>query len=147
LALFHVVSYQCSNNAVIATFRNAYQNLEEGGIFIFDVWYSPAVYSIKPEARLKKLEDHNLQIIRFADPVIHPNSNIVDVRYTINVHNLFSEVLHSFEESHLMRHFSIPEISMLAHFTGFQIMLVEQWLTGKVPSEETWGVCFVLQKK
>ena len=43
LSLFHVVSYQTTNDAVQAVFARAAEHLEAGGLFVFDVWYSPAV--------------------------------------------------------------------------------------------------------
>jgi hypothetical protein len=45
-----------------------------------------------------------------------------------------------------MRHFSIPEIHMLASFTGFELLKAEEFLSGNEPSENTWGVNFILRK-
>jgi len=45
-----------------------------------------------------------------------------------------------------MRHFSIPEIDLIARLTGFEMIHTEEFLTEKPASEETWGVCFVLKK-
>jgi hypothetical protein len=45
-----------------------------------------------------------------------------------------------------MRHFSIPEIELLAAFTNFTVIKTEEFSTKKIPGTETWGVCFVLQK-
>ena len=46
-----------------------------------------------------------------------------------------------------MRHFSIPEIALLADLTNFTVIKTEEFGTQEKPSENTWGVCFVLQKK
>ena len=53
LALFHVVSYQVSNASLHALFERSAEHLDAGGLFVFDVWYSPAVYATRPEPRLK----------------------------------------------------------------------------------------------
>jgi hypothetical protein len=45
-----------------------------------------------------------------------------------------------------MRHFSIPEIELLAKLTGFEIIKTEEFLSGETPGPNTWGVCFVLSK-
>ena len=55
LSLFHVVSYQTTNDAVQAVFARAAEHLEAGGLFMFDVWYSPAVYAQRPEMRVKRM--------------------------------------------------------------------------------------------
>ncbi|MGZ8393579.1 MAG: class I SAM-dependent DNA methyltransferase, partial [Nitrospira sp.] len=43
LSLFHVISYQATNNDLLAAFRTAREHLSAAGIFIFDCWYGPAV--------------------------------------------------------------------------------------------------------
>ena len=46
-----------------------------------------------------------------------------------------------------MRHFSLPELDLLAQVAGFERINVEEWLTGAPPSEATWGVCLVMRKQ
>lgn len=147
LSLFHVVSYQTTNAAVQALFANAAHHLDPGGLFLFDVWYSPAVALQRPELRVKRLETDDLKITRVAEPVIHPNTNSVDVHYTVMAQYLTTGVFQSFEETHPMRHFSLPELDLLAQVAGFERINVEEWLTGAPPSEATWGVCLVMRKQ
>ena len=45
-----------------------------------------------------------------------------------------------------MRHFSTPEIKLLAYTTGFELLHAEEYLTKAAPSEKTWGVCYILKK-
>ena len=51
VSLFHVISYQTTNEDIVAVFKTAYDNLTENGLFIFDIWYAPAVIHLKPEIR------------------------------------------------------------------------------------------------
>ena len=37
------MSYQTSNDDLNATFASARANLKQGGVFIFDCWYGPAL--------------------------------------------------------------------------------------------------------
>ena len=147
LSLFHVISYQVTNQNLNAVFRNASQHLEPGGLFIFDVWYSPAVATQGPERRIKRLKTSDLEITRIAEPTNHPNNNRVDVHYTTISHDLKTGQYHSFEELHPMRHFSLPEIDLISEYHGFQRLTAEEWLTGKPISAETWGICIVLKKQ
>lgn len=146
LSLFHVVSYQTTNSALQALFANAAYHLDPGGLFLFDVWYSPAVSAQRPELRVKRLRTHDLSITRIAEPTVHPNANCVDVHYTVMAQDLTTGALHSFEETHSMRHFSLPELDLLAEAAGFERLIAEEWLTGAEPSEATWGVCLLLRK-
>ena len=146
LALFHVVSYQTTNSAVQAVFANAAHHLKPGGLFLFDVWYSPAVAAQRPELRVKRLRSADLAITRIAEPALHPNANRVDVHYTVIAQELSSSTVHTFQETHPMRHFSLPELDLLSAAAGFERLTAEEWLTAATPSEATWGVCLVLRK-
>jgi len=146
LSLFHVISYQVSNADVSAVFARAAEQLQPGGLFIFDVWYSPAVYAQQPEVRVKRLEEGDLKITRIAEPVIYPNENRVDVNYTIFAQDGESGESQTFTENHPMRHFSLPELDLLATNAGFERLCAEAFLTGEAPGEETWGVCLVLRR-
>jgi SAM-dependent methyltransferase len=146
ISLFHVISYITDNLSLEIVFRNASKCLNQHGLFVFDVWYSPAVYYQKPETRIKKVENEEISVIRIAEPEIFINKNIVNVNYTILVKEKNSDKWIEFREKHPMRHFSIPEISLLAAFTGFELLKVEELLTGSQPSENTWGVNFILRK-
>ena len=146
ISLFHVISYINDNTSLEKVFGNAFTQLNSGGLFIFDVWYSPAVYHQKPETRIKKVENKEISIIRMAEPVIHNNKNVVDVNYTIVVKEKSTDKWIEFQEKHPMRHFSVPEIKLIASFAGFDFLKAEEFLTQKQPSENTWGVNFILKK-
>lgn len=146
LSLFHVVSYQTTNDDVQAVFTRAADHLEAGGMFVFDVWYSPAVYAQKPEVRVKRMVDEAIEITRIAEPVSHQNENRVDVNYTIFSHDTASGAVQTFSEIHSMRHFSLPELHLFAQISGFAVVGSEEFLSGKMPSEMTWGVCLILKK-
>jgi trans-aconitate methyltransferase len=144
LALFHVVSYQAKNADVQMVFSRASEHLDSGGLFIFDFWYTPAVYAMKPSVRIKRFSDTNLEITRIAEPEVKCNENVVDVNYSIvaNSDGVFSSV----KETHQMRHFSLPEIDFISQITGFERVHSEEFLTGRETGENTWGVCVVLRK-
>ncbi|MFA6276981.1 MAG: class I SAM-dependent methyltransferase [Pedobacter sp.] len=145
-SLFHVISYLTDNESLIQTFKNVYQHLNKDGIFIFDVWYSPAVYHQVPEKRTKILKNHNIEVIRKANPVIYSEKNVVEVNYEITIINVNDKSASTITEKHPMRHFSSPEIELLAYTTGFKLLGTEEFLTGLAPSTDTWGVCYILKK-
>lgn len=146
LALFHVISYVNSNNDLLTSFKKIHKQLTPDGIFIFDIWYTPAVLTQVPENRIKVIEDNELKIKRVATPIIHWDTNIVDVNYNVEICNKNNGNIDNILETHQMRHFGIPEIELLTSAVGFEIICVEEFCTGKVPSKDTWGVCFVLKK-
>lgn len=146
LSLFHVVSYQTSNEDVLAVFYRANEHLKQGGLFVFDFWYSPAVCAQRPEVRVKRMADEKTEITRIAEPELCQNENRVDVHYTIFGRNLETGLFDVMKETHSMRHFSLPEIDILCSMTGFERIGTEEFLSGKSVSDETWGVCVILKK-
>ena len=146
VALFHVISYQTTNQKLQMVFANAAKHLKTGGLFIFDFWFSPAVYKQVPSVRIKRFVDDKVEILRIAEPKIYNNENNVDVKFTIFVRNLKKGHIETFAEVHPMRHFSLPELGMLAVKYGFKCVQTEEFLTSKQVSENTWGVCMVLRK-
>lgn len=146
LSLFHVMSYQITNEALQAVFSRAGEHLLPGGLFIFDVWYSPAVYAQRPSVRIKQLEDEVIRVTRIAQPEIYPNEDRVDVNYQVFVEDKSSGEVKILSELHPMRHFSLPELDLFAEFSGFQFVGAEEFLTGNIPSEETWGINCIFKK-
>ena len=87
LALFHVISYITENETLLSVFKNAASHLEAGGLFIFDVWHTPAVYVQQPEKRVKTVENDEVRITRTALPQIHYHRNVIDVNYEFVIEN------------------------------------------------------------
>jgi predicted TPR repeat methyltransferase len=146
LSLFHVISYLSENDSLIDCFKATHKQLNTNGIFMFDIWYSPAVYHQKPETRIKRLENDEIEVIRIAESKIASHQNTVEVNFEVIIKEKATHFTENINEKHLMRHFSVPEIKMLAAFTGFEVLLIEEFLTEKAPSEDTWGVFFILKK-
>jgi SAM-dependent methyltransferase len=146
LSLFHVVSYQTTNTAVQAVFARAAEHLKPGGLFLFDVWYSPAVYAQRPEVRVKRMADDAIEITRIAEPVSYPNENYVAVNYNIFVRDLARGSVETITETHLMRHFSLPELDYIAQMNSFERVCAEEFSTTTVPSEKTWSICFLMKR-
>lgn len=146
LSIFHVFSYLTDNEVLLNAFLNINKHLNDQGIFIVDVWHTPAVHTLLPEPRIKVVENDKFKIIRKANPVVDSINNMVDVKYELDVLNKETLEEEHIEEEHEVRHFSKPEIELLSKYTGFKLLHSEELLTSNKPSEQTWGVCYILQK-
>ena len=122
------------------------RKLNKKGLFIFDVWYSPCVNRQQPEIRIKKVKNNEIEVFRIAEPENISNLNQVKIKYSIFVKSLKTKNIDMFEEVHEMRHFSIPEIATLAEQNSLKVLSVEEFLTAKPASINSFGVCFVLEK-
>lgn len=146
-SLFHVVSYQTTEQRLNAQFETAATHLEKDGLFIFDFWYGPAVLSQGPSVRVKRLRDEYLAVTRLAEPVIRDVENVVDVSYDLFVLDQATGLTTEVREMHEMRYLFLPEIDLLLGAHGFVRERAEEWMTGKCPSLDTWGVCVVARKR
>jgi SAM-dependent methyltransferase len=145
VSLFHVVSYQSSNQDLRECFATAKLHLKPGGVFVFDCWYGPAVLSDRPSVRVKRWQDDQTSVTRIAEPVLHANENVVDVNYTIFVRNRASEVTRVFEELHRMRYLFPPEVSALASMEGLEMIEARAWMSEGQPGLDSWNACFVVR--
>jgi len=145
LSLFHVMSYMTSNADLQRAFQTVKHHLAPGGICLFDCWYGPAVLHLRPSVRVKELENEEFSILRIAEPVMRPNENAVEVNYTLSIKNRPTDTLEIVRETHRMRYLFRPEIDSLADQAGLQILEAREWMTGREPGLDTWGVYFVAQ--
>jgi SAM-dependent methyltransferase len=143
VSLFHVISYQTTNEDLLAAFVTAKEHLKPGGIFIFDVWYGPAVLTERPAVRVKRLEDEEIVVTRIAEPVMHPNENLVDVNYQVFIRDKSSNAVEELQETHQMRYLFKPEIELLLSQVQIQVIACCEWLTNENASFDTWGVYFI----
>ncbi len=143
VSLFHVMSYQTKNEDVQQTLETVREHLDKDGIFIFDFWYGPAVLTVKPEPRVKNLESENLFVERFAEPVLKINENVVDVNYKVKIMQKPEGPDNVINETHSMRYFFIPEMSLFLNHAGMRIKHYEEWMTSEELSEKSWSALIV----
>ena len=147
ISLFHVASYQITNQDLKDYFETANTHLEKNGIFIFDVWYGPAVLSQKPESRIKHLENEHLKIERKATPKLYENDNCVDVNYEISIKNKLDNNENMLNETHKVRYLFKPELELMLNTAGFEMIYAQEWLSEKELGFETWGACIAGVKR
>lgn len=147
ISLFHVMSYQTSEEDLRAVFRTASQHLDVGGQFIFDFWYGPAVLWQKPSVRIKRVKDSDVEVTRIAEPEMRSEDNTVEVRYEIYVKRLRDGVIRSFHEAHRMRYFFLPELVGFGSEVGFELEAANAWETKCLPTVDSWAACAVFRKK
>lgn len=148
ISLFHVASYQTGNDDIKSYLKTAAYHLRAGGIFLFDFWYGPAVYSQQPTVRVKRMQNNQAQILRTAEPVHRENDCVVEVNYEVIVEEIATKQTQHIREQHLMRYFFLPELTHLLESAGFEANTIkfEEWLTSNAPSGNTWGVTAIARK-
>lgn len=129
ISLFHVMSYQTSNNDVINALSCIKRHLKKGGVLIFDFWYGPGVLTQPPSVRLKTLENDKFRIYRFAEPKMLENENIVEVKYKLVINDKKNKSSGIIEELHSMRYFFLPEMEYMLNNAGLKILKTLEWMS------------------
>jgi 2-polyprenyl-3-methyl-5-hydroxy-6-metoxy-1,4-benzoquinol methylase len=146
IAMFAVMSYQTTNDDFEQVLKTAYRHLKSGGLFIFDVWFGPAVIAQKPSDRVKIVEQANEKIIRLTRSALDIMKHTVDVHFTVM--RIGDNVIQdSLEETHKMRFFFPMEIELLLQNSGFHIVKRVPFMNAAgLLSEATWDMTVVARK-
>ena len=139
ISLFHVVSYQTTNKSLHGIFRSARAATAEGGLFVFDFWYGPAVLTERPEVRVRRAARAGVHVTRIAEPDHDVNRNTVDVKYTLFAVDQKTGQATESTELHAMRYLFLPEIELLAAQSGFELVETGEWLSGKRLGDQSWS--------
>lgn len=145
-SLFHVMSYQNSNEDLTQAFKIAKKHLVDDGILIFDFWYGSAVLTDLPTTRIKRLENDQIQVTRLAEPVLYVQKNIVDVHYHIFIKNKETRDFVEKRELHSMRYLFDTELELICNKTGFEILNKYEWMSQNTPNLNSWNVVWVVKR-
>jgi SAM-dependent methyltransferase len=145
LSLFHVMSYQTSDDAIREGLETARAHLEPGGLFVFDAWYGPGVLADPPAVRVKRAQGADCSILRISEPALHARENRVDVTFTMIVRDAGGKVVDVVEELHPMRYLFAPEIARASRAAGFEVAEHGEWMTRRAPDERSWNAYWVLR--
>ena len=148
LALFHVICYQVENPALASAFRQVSRHLVQGGLFVFDFWYGPAVLLDPPLPRLRRIDSQHSRIIRFTEPSLDAARNTVLIRYHLLVQDLASGAWSEDREDHPMRYLFLPEMDLMLDSAGLDRVAEHKWLSMEpgLP-ESSWNGVIVARKR
>ena len=146
-SLFHVFSYQTANSDLSAAFHTAAAHLRPGGTLICDFWYGPVVLKDRPETRVKRLHDDEIDIVRIAEPTVHHATNVVDVNYEIRIVERKTSNAQTITEQHRLRYLFLPELELHADQNELRLVQAYRWMTEQPPDESSWSVAAVFKKQ
>jgi SAM-dependent methyltransferase len=140
LMMFAVLGYQLKNDDVLAALGTVRKHLNPGGLFIFDVWYGPAVMAIRPSERIKVIPISDGKVIRAASGSLDTARHLAEVKYHLwRISG--DKVVNETEEVHQMRYFFHQELSLFLSFNGLTLQKITAFPTLDQPVDETtWNV-------
>jgi SAM-dependent methyltransferase len=134
--LFHVMSYQTSEDEVERALTEARGHLASGGVFAFDFWHTPGVVQSPPEHRTREASIDGRRLFRITHPTEDKGKRRIDVRYEFRWDSADGPCVH--EEIHRMRHFTVDELGAYLRRAGLAIRSCTAWMGRHAPSPADW---------
>jgi SAM-dependent methyltransferase len=140
IMMFAVLGYQLDNADVVAALRTARKHLKPGGIFVFDVWYGPAVLAMRPTPKFRIIPMPTGRMLRYSlaelDAARH-RSSVYFHLWQLEGDKVISET----EETHAMRFFFPLELAYFCETAGLSLLRLGAFPDfEKDPSEQTWNI-------
>lgn len=145
LMMFAVLGYQLTNDDVGAALRTVRRHLKPGGLFVFDIWYGPAVLAIRPADRVKSLSTPDGTVIRAASTKMDSYRQLAEVQYHV-WHVLNSAPPVETVETHLMRYFFPQELALFLTHAGLRLLHCSSFgELDRTPDEGAWNVMAIAE--
>jgi SAM-dependent methyltransferase len=145
LMMFAVLGYQLTNDDVGAALQTVRRHVKPGGLFVFDIWYGPAVLAIRPGDRVKSLSTPDGTVIRAASTKMDSYRQLAEVQYHV-WHLLKSAPPVETVETHLMRYFFPQELALFLKHAGLRLRhFCEFGALEHAPDETTWNTLAIAE--
>ncbi len=117
---FNVLGYMNSNDDLIGALATARANLRDGGVFVADFWYGPAVVADPPGERMREIVAGDSKFLRYSRGTHEADHQ--RIRIAIRVIELKGDrVQADSEEVHGMRYFFPLELDIALRSHGFRV--------------------------
>jgi len=145
VCMFAVMDYLTENEEIGEVLSKIRGHLEDGGLFVFDFWYGPAVLTLLPSVRVKTTEKGGVRVIRFAEPHLDILNHICEVDYRLIVSEE-RRIIEEVKERHRVRFFFPQEIRHYLKESGFNLLKLCSFLELDAdPSERVWNAAAISQ--
>jgi SAM-dependent methyltransferase len=142
--MFAVLGYMTTNEDVSAALKNVRRHLRTGGVFVFDVWYGPAVLTVRPEGRVRVIAGDGKQTLRAATTEIDSFRHLAHVNFRLwSIQG--DQFLGATEERHDMRFFFPQELGLLLSSAGFKMHSLRSFPDNGELSDQSWNAVCVAE--
>jgi SAM-dependent methyltransferase len=118
---FNVLGYMWSNDDVLGALAAARRNVREGGLFIADFWYGPAVVVDPPGHRFRQIDVPEGCFLRLSRGQHVPEYQRCEISIKV-LHLQKDRLVTQTEEVHRVRYFFPLELDLMLRVTGFRLL-------------------------
>jgi ubiquinone/menaquinone biosynthesis C-methylase UbiE len=145
LMMFAVLGYQQADKDVSDALQGVARHLRRGGVFIFDVWYGPAVVVDPPGARQRTVHTPGGRIVRTTESTMLPG-NLCQVGFKLERYE-GERLAETVRENHMMRYFFPEELKQFAADSGFVCERIDDFnVLGREADSSSWNALTLFRK-
>jgi SAM-dependent methyltransferase len=134
--LFHVISYQLDDEAIIDGLRNIARHLDDAGLLVLDFWHSGGVRHDPPHRRVRTADVDGRRLLRIAVPSEDRSRRIVSVHFEFRWDVEDGELAGS--ETHRMRHFEVDELQVMLRAAQLRMTRCAGWSSHQPLAATQW---------
>lgn len=140
LMMFTVLGYQLEDSDLMAALATVRRHLQPGGLFLFDVWYGPAVLANRPGERQISVEQGAARINRKSRATLDLARHLC--RVTFDLEHLGNDrAMETWQEEHVVRYYFYPEIESALAQNRLELATLRSFPDFKAPADErSWNV-------
>ena len=140
LMMFTVLGYQLEDTDLIAAIATVRRHLKPGGLFLFDVWYGPAVLANRPGARQISVEEGTARVNRKTGAILDLSRHLC--RVTFDLERITDEtIVETWREEHVVRYYFYPEIVSALAQNQLELADLRSFPDFEAPADErSWNV-------
>ncbi|WP_109106231.1 class I SAM-dependent methyltransferase [Azospirillum sp. TSO35-2] len=140
IMMFAVLGYQHDDDALLATLASVRRHLPLSGLFLFDIWYGPAVLAQRPGDRVRSISHADERIFRTTRSELDIRAQICRIDFHV-LRLAGDRVVGEDRETHAMRFFFDRELDLALAACGFRLEALRAFPDiGREPDETTWTV-------
>lgn len=140
IMMFAVLGYQHDDDALLATLASVRRHLPPSGLFLFDIWYGPAVLAQRPGDRVRSISQTDERIFRTTRSELDIRAQICRVDFHV-LRLAGDRLVGEEQETHTMRFFFDRELGLALAASGFRLEALRAFPDiDREPDETTWTV-------
>ncbi|HZP74700.1 MAG TPA: class I SAM-dependent methyltransferase [Pseudolabrys sp.] len=139
LMMFTVLGYQTAQADLIAALQTVRRHLENGGLFIFDVWNGLAVMADKPRDRALTVTDGSASIVRQTRVRLDVEGHLCHVHFDLR--RTDDAAVEEWAEDHAMRFYFPDELAQALSDCGLSLLRFRSFPDYDAPPDEkAWNI-------
>lgn len=147
LMMFTVLGYQFEDADLMAALATVRRHLDRGGLFIFDVWYGPAVLAVQPGEREVNITQGSSRIKRKSHAVLDASRHICRVHFELERIGVNGQA-ERWQEAHTVRYYFSQELKSALDQSDLDLLHLRSFPDNEAPADErTWNVIGVARAR